>query len=154
MDTLAQILARNAPVTALSGETPSLAGRIPGAVNGTQLDQGQEQFFRQWVAHNKVPFDPNASGPQDYDMRGFYQGLQQQNPKAQAAIDPNDSRMHYPDFWKTPAHETFSNESQWASPSAPAWNSKDQLVGTGGRIMFDDRAKVSPLARLLAGASQ
>jgi hypothetical protein len=87
-------------------------------------------------------------------MRGFYQGLQQQNPKAQSAIDPNDSRLHYPDYWKTPVHESFSNESQWATPNAPGWNASDQLVSPGGRVQFDDRAQVSPLVKLLAGAQK
>jgi hypothetical protein len=119
---------------------PMLAGRQPGASYNTPLDPGQEMLFRQWVAHNKVPFDPDARGLQDYDMRGFWLGLQQQNPKAQAAVDPNDSRLHYPDYWKTPAHPTFSNESQWAPVGAPQWNDQDQLV-QGGRILYDDRAK-------------
>src|SRR5258705_11837338 len=113
---------------------------MPNASFNTQLDPGQEQFFRQWVTQNKVPFDPNATTPQDYDMRGFYQGLQQQNPKAQSSIDPNDSRMHYPDYWKTPSHQTFSNESQWAPITAPQWNPQDQLVTGGGKIVYDDRA--------------
>jgi hypothetical protein len=122
---------------------PNLGGRQPAASYNTSLDPGTEQLFRQWVAHNKVPFDPDATAPQDYDMRGFYQGLQQGNPKARSAIDPNDSRMHYPDFWKTPLHETFSNESQWAPPNAPGWNEQDQLVSKGGRVLFDDKAKSS-----------
>jgi hypothetical protein len=122
---------------------PNLGARQPSASFNTPLDTGTEQFFRQWVAHNKVPFDPDATTPQDYDMRGFYQGLQQGNPKAQSSIDPNDSRMHYPDFWKTPLHETFSNESQWAPANAPGWNERDQLVSKGGRVVFDDKAKLS-----------
>jgi hypothetical protein len=127
---------------------PILAGRQPAADYDTKLDPGTEQFFRQWVAQNKVPFDPDAKAPQDYDMRGFYQGLLQQNPKAQSAIDPNDARLHFPDYWKTPLHETFSNESQWAPANAPAWNSQDQLVSSGGRVLFDDKQKAT-LARLL-----
>lgn len=132
---------------------PALAGRQPGANFNTPLDPGQEQFFRQWVAQNKVPFNPDATAPQDYDMRGFYQGLQQQNPKAQSAVDPNDGRMHYPDYWKTPQHETFSNESQWAPPSAPMWNPDDQLVSQGGRVMFDDKKQngLSALVQALMG---
>lgn len=151
METLAQILARNAPVTAQDGSNAALAGRVPSVDFNTRLDPGQEQFFRQWVGHNNVPFNPDATVPQDYDMRGFYQGLQQQNPKAISAVDPNDGRMHYPDFWKTPAHETFSNESQWAAPNAPGWNANDQLIGQGGRVMFDDRSQISPLAKILSG---
>lgn len=127
---------------------PVLAGRQPGASYNTPLDPGQEQFFRQWVQHNNVPFNPDATTPQDYDMRGFYQGLQQGNPKAQSAIDPNDSRMHYPDFWKTPLHQTFSNESQWAPPSAPQWTPNDQLA-SDGRVLFDDRAQSGGLLAML-----
>jgi len=120
---------------------PLLAGRQPGANYNTPLDSGTEQFFRQWVMHNKVPFNPDATSPQDYDMRGFYQGLMQQNPRAQSAIDPNDSRMHYPDFWKTPIHQTLSNESQWAPSNAPQWTPNDQLASPNGRVLFDDRAQ-------------
>jgi hypothetical protein len=131
---------------------PILAGRQPGATYNTTLNPLEEFAFRQWVQDNHVPFDPYSTAPQDYDMRGFYQGLQQQNPKAMSAVDPNDGLMHYPDFWKTPIHQTFSNESQWAPANAPAWNDQDQLVSQGGRIIFDDRAKkVSELAALLMG---
>jgi hypothetical protein len=75
----------------------------------------------------------------DYDMRGYYRALLAGDPRAQSNIDPNDQRMHYPDYWKTPTHETFSNESQWATPNAPAWNELDQLISPAGRVVFDDR---------------
>lgn len=138
---------------------PILAGRQPGASYNTTLDPGQEKFFRMWVAGNHVPFNPDATEPQDYDMRGFYQGLQQQNPKAMSAIDPNDGLMHYPDYWKTPIHQSFSNESQWAPASAPAWNAQDQLVSQGGRVIFDDQAQqratqMDKLVQLLMGQGQ
>lgn len=120
------------------GINPMLAGRAPGASYDTALDPGQEQFFRQWVAHNNVPFNPDATSPQDYDMRGFYQGLLQGNPKAQSGVDPNDGRIHYNDFWKTPLHQTMSNESQWAPAGAPQWTPTDQLA-QGGRVLYDDR---------------
>lgn len=111
--------------------------------------------FRSWVQRNKVPFDPNQQRP-DYDMRGFWAASQ--NPAiwgllqgvgavppdmapASTRIDPNDGKPHYPDFWKTPFHETFSGESQFAKPVAPMWNARDQLVSPGGRILFDDRAR-------------
>ena len=119
---------------------PTLAGRQPGQSYDTALDPGQEVFFRQWLAQNKVPFDPDAKATGDYDMRGFYRGLLQQDPRATAAIDPNDNQMHYPDYWKTPAHATLSNESQWAPAGAPQWTQNDQLA-QGGRVLYDDRRR-------------
>jgi hypothetical protein len=100
----------------------------------------QEPAFRQWVKDNNVPFDPDAASPQDYDMRGFYQGLQSGDPHASSAVDPNDNRMHYSDYWKTPLHQTFSNESKWATPDAPHWNDKDQLIAPDGSVVYDDRS--------------
>jgi hypothetical protein len=107
----------------------------------TALQPKQEEMFRKWVKANKVPFDADSKDPQDYDMRGFYKAFMAGDKSAKSAIDPNDKRMHYPDFWKTPYHETFSNESQWATPDAPKWNNKDQLVDKNGNVIFDDRAK-------------
>jgi hypothetical protein len=106
----------------------------------TVLTPQEELGFRQWLQMNKVPFNLNEQ-IQDYDMRGFYKALMAGNPIAKGAIDPNDQRMHYPDYWKTPYHQTFSNESQWADPAkAPRWNEKDQLVLPDGTVLFDDRA--------------
>lgn len=106
----------------------------------TQLPPEQEKAFQAWVEQNKVPFD-SAQKVQDYDMRGFYQALQNKDPKAVSGIDPNDQQIHYPDYWKTPYHESFSNESQWATEGAPKWNDKDQLVDKSGKVIFDDKAK-------------
>jgi hypothetical protein len=124
-----EIAARNAPY--VKG-TPS--------TYTTTHTPAEEQLYQAWVDKNKVPTAGN-----DYDMRGFYRGLLSGDPVAASAIDPNDQRMHYPDKWKTPAHETFSRESQWATPNAPAWNEKDQLVSSGGRVLFDDRARALPI---------
>ncbi len=122
---------------------PMLAGRQPASSYNTPLNPLDEFAYRQWVQQNNVPTDPSSTAPQDYDMRGFYQGLQQGNPRAQSAIDPNDSRLHFPDFWKTPLHQTFSNESQWSPPTAPQWTPTDQLAQPNGRVVFDDRAQNS-----------
>lgn len=115
---------------------------------------GMEPAFRQWLKQNQVPFDPNAR-VSDYDMRGFYAGLQNGNPHATQGVDPNDKRMHYSDYWKTPLHQTFSNESQWAGPNAPRWIG-DQLVAPGGRIQYDDanRGKLLMSLGSLLGAKQ
>lgn len=98
----------------------------------TTLDPVEEQKFRNWVTQNKVPFNPDQK-LQDYDMRGFWKS------GAGTAVDPNDQRIHYPDTFKTPYHQTFSAESQWAAPGAPSWNNKDQLVLPNGKVIFDDR---------------
>lgn len=105
----------------------------------TQLEPHEEQAFRAWVQENNVPFD---SSPQaDYDMRGFWKALMAKDPRAATAVNPNDKAMHYPDYWKTPYHESFSNESQWATDKAPSWNDKDQLVSPAGAVVFDEKAK-------------
>jgi hypothetical protein len=128
--------------------------RKPAANYNTQLDPLDEMAYRQWVKDNNVPTNPDAIAPQDYDMRGFWQGLQQQNPRAQSAVDPNDSRLHYPDFWKTPLHQTISNESQWAGPNAPSWTDDDKLVQPNGRVVFDDRNPPSDAEKLLTIPTQ
>lgn len=112
-----------------------------GAANfNTQLPPLLESQFRDWIGKNNVPFDPNQH-IQDYDMRGFWQGLVNGHPKAVSAVNQNDGKMHYPDYWKTPYHESFSGESQWAGPNAPKWNDKDQLVAPDGRVIYDERKR-------------
>ncbi|HXI76389.1 MAG TPA: hypothetical protein VNH21_04600 [Steroidobacteraceae bacterium] len=119
----------------------------PGEHNyNTPLGGQDEASFRDWLAQNRVPFD--ASAPvTDYDMRGFWKGLQSGDPVAASSVNPNDNRMHYPDRWKTPYHETFSAGSQWATPDAPNWTPDDKLIDKYGRTLFDERA--SPLERLM-----
>jgi hypothetical protein len=140
---VAEMLARNAAYTK------------PGASGfDTQLPQMDEFSYRDWVQQNHVPTQPDAKGMQDYDMRGYYRTAQSPGAwnllRSQGAIpsdmeplgtkvDPNDNKPHYPDYWKTPAHETFSNESQWATPMAPQWTPDDKLAAPSGRVMFDDR---------------
>jgi hypothetical protein len=116
------------------GEQLAQTVRATPSTYATQLTPAEEMLYQAWVAQNRVPTAGN-----DYDMRGFYRALLSGDPRATSAVDPNDSRMHYPDFWKTPQHETFSAESQWATPAAPSWNAQDQLVTPGGRIVFDNR---------------
>lgn len=106
----------------------------------TTLQPAEEIAFRRWVMANGVPFNPEQ-GVQDYDMRGFWKALMSKDPKAMTAVNPNDQQIHFPDFWKTPYHQTFSSESQWAGKGAPTWNDKDQLVLPGGQVIFDERAK-------------
>src|SRR4051812_6191109 len=82
-------------------QQPSLATignsvrQLPSGYN-TQLPMMDEFQFRNWLAQNKVPFDPQA-GATDYDMRGFYQAQQQAQPGIETGVNPNDGLMHYPD---------------------------------------------------------
>lgn len=116
-------------------------------VYNTVLPPVDEARFRIWVEQNKVPFDI-AAPVSDYDMRGFWKALQAGDPNALTAINPNDKELHYPDYWKTPYHESFSVESQWADPTkAPSWNDKDQLVLPDGKIVFDERKSVQMRAQ-------
>lgn len=127
---------------------PVLAGRQPGASYNTSLSPLDEFAYRQWVAQNRVPTNPTSNQPQDYDMRGFYRALQQGDPRAQTAVNQNDGLMHFPDFWKTPLHPTFSNESQWSPATAPQWTPNDQLAAPNGRVIFDERNQGGLLATL------
>jgi len=115
----------------------------------TQLPLLQEMMFRNWLQQpnpmgkdTKSEFDPNNPKP-DYDMRGFYAANAAGDPRAFEKVDPNDGYVHRSDYWKTPYHETFSNESQWATPSAPGWTDDDKLVTPGGHVIFDDRTQQS-----------
>ena len=101
----------------------------------TKLSPDDERQFQQWVIDNKIPFDPSDEA--DYDMRGYWQ--EQQGTGDQRQVNPNDGQPHFPDTYKTPYHESFSNESRYATPSAPRWNNLDQLVLPNGTVVFDER---------------
>jgi hypothetical protein len=122
--------------------TRNQAFMLPGQhVYNTPLGTQDEAKFQRWLSVNKVPFDRYAPVT-DYDMRGFWRALKNGDPIARSAVDPNDKQLHYPDYWKTPYHQTFSAESQWANPeTAPKWNEQDQLVAPDGTVLFDDKAQ-------------
>lgn len=136
-DILKQLMQRQlSPDEVYQRNSPYVA---EGAGNfNTELNPLQELLFRSWIDKNKVPFNPDSS-KSDYDMRGFFSAMQSGDPRANASMNQNDSQMHYPDYWKTPYHETFSSESRWAKPVAPKWNEQDQLIAPSGRILFDER---------------
>lgn len=112
--------------------------RIPANYN-TPLSTADEHGFRNWLGANRVPFNPDAKST-DYDMRGFYQALIGNNPTAQTAINSNDNRLHFPDAFKTPLHQSFSNESRYATPNAPQWISDSQLGYPNGRVVYDEKS--------------
>lgn len=89
----------------------------------TTLSPSQEVEFQRWKAINA----PNDSG-QDYDLRGAF-----------LANTGRAGNGHMTDQFKMPNHHSFSNESQYATPDAPRWNQKGQLVDKYGNVVFDER---------------
>jgi hypothetical protein len=102
-----------------------------------KLTPEQESAFTKWLASNKVPFNPTDKFP-DYDMRGYY--LAQQKGQAGSAVNPVDKQLHYPDTYKTPYHESFSRESQYATEGAPSWKG-EQLISPSGEIVYETKPK-------------
>ena len=114
----------------------------------TTLSDNDEMRFQSWLRSNKVNFDPRSAPgqPTDYDMRGFWQRQQQGDPLAQNRVDPNDNRMHYPDVWKTPSHETFGAESMYStSPNAPQWVNDRQMATPDARLTFGQRSPMDAM---------
>lgn len=111
----------------------------------TDLSGDQEKQFRQWVGQNKVPFDPDGQA-NDYDMRGYWKDVVSQGGNEQQR-NTVDGQMHFPDTYKTPFHQSFSEGSKYALPSAPEWvgpNGLPDLNGhqlrdkASGRIVYDE----------------
>jgi hypothetical protein len=91
----------------------------PGSYQ-TVLPPPEEAAFRQWLAVNRVSFNPNAKTV-DYDMRGYYAA----NPLA-----THRSGQHFPDTFKTPYDTTFSGESKYAKPHTPFVWQGNKLIDT------------------------
>jgi hypothetical protein len=131
--------------TAMDSFEKNSAYALPGVSYVTKLSDSEEKSFNQWVESNKIPFDPKESF-QDYDMRGYYKELQEGG--AGAVFDPE--RMHFTDKYKTPFHESFSNESKYADQkTAPFWKEIEgggnQLMTPSGKILFSEDAEGNPI---------
>jgi hypothetical protein len=130
-----------------------MAAQAPFAIPegyATKLSDLEDMQFRQWVKKNNVPFNPDAQGATDYDMRGYWRGAEQGNPQARPTeVNQNDGQPHYTDYYKTPLHQSFSAGSQWAGQGAPQWVNDRQLSSPGGRILFDETNRQPTLADLL-----
>jgi hypothetical protein len=129
-----------APAPAL--DTNFLTGTAKTGSYRTPLSPVDELRFQDWVKAKQIPFTDSPTT--DYDMRGFWQALQRGDPRATTAINPADKLPHFPDIWKTPYHQSFSRESQYANPAnAPHWvgdNTRGwMLVDKLGNVLHDER---------------
>jgi hypothetical protein len=93
----------------------------------TNLSEPEQAGFADWAAKNKVPVD--LSKGSDYDMPGFYKAMQKGS--ASSGVSPIDNQVHFTDQFKTPTHETFSNESQYSSGNDPHWEDNAQRDALG-----------------------
>ena len=117
------------PIPALQAAHGATAQAKPGPYV-TKLAPQEEQQFQSWVKQNNVPWQDSPTA--DYDMRGFWKAAQAGDPNAQQAAN-----SHFPDTYKTPYHKTFSNESKYATSSAPHWDG-DRLIDSSGKVIADE----------------
>lgn len=104
----------------------------------TRLTSDEQQQFTKWVLKNGAPYDNTKYS--DYDMPGFWKALTDPNDAEHAIAQANqseyDKTMHYPDYWKTPYHDTMSTESKYATGLEPSWFG-NRLIDQGGWIQAD-----------------
>jgi hypothetical protein len=117
------------PKTVTTPAGPARPDAFPGPYI-TRLNPADEQNFQNWVTQNHVLFDPSDKA--DYDMRAFWKAKQSGDPNARQAAN-----LHFPDTFKTPYHQTFSNESKYATEAAPHWRGK-QLIDRTGKIVTQE----------------
>jgi hypothetical protein len=101
-----------------------------GTKYDTKLEADDEQNFQQWFS--KVAHKGETGA--DYDYRGAY--------KAGISADPKTA--HWPDTFKKPNHETFSNESQYATgedaQKAGYWDGEKYIKAGDARFREDVEA--------------
>lgn len=120
-------------------EAPPRADALPGPYQ-TKLEPQHEAKFQSWVKDNKIPWkdEPKA----DYDMRGYYKDNIAKGDDVRK-MSQFDNKPHFPDTYKTPYHESFSNESQYADKAkAPHWEG-DKLINNDGSLRKDETPKQS-----------
>lgn len=84
----------------------------------TNLTPEESFRFADWAASNNVPVD--LSPKSDYDMSGYFKSLSG-SPNPGSSISEIDNKPHFTDKFKTPFHQTFSNESQYSTGNDPHW---------------------------------
>jgi hypothetical protein len=101
--TPAQLFKRNSPYATPAPYYTKLSGT---------KTTGEEKRFRDWVKSEGIPYnlDPKLLATQDYDMRGYWKATHGAHHKR---------GTHFPDTFKTPYHQSFSNQSKYALPNCP-----------------------------------
>lgn len=87
----------------------------------TKLSKEEESKYQDW----KSTYAPNDSGF-DYDLRGAFK----------AGLEPDPTTGHWPDTYKKPNHETFSDQSIYAKDAphlAGTWDG-DKYIPSQQRI--------------------
>lgn len=117
-------------------DTNFLSGTARPGPYSTRLSYTDELEFQKWVRDHRIPYEDTPRA--DYDMRGYFQAMRRGDPNAQTQVSAFDGKPHFPDTYKTPYHETFSNESMYATPNAPRWDEKNVLRNKIGGVIFDE----------------
>jgi hypothetical protein len=111
---------------------------------GTSLAPDEEAKYRKWLGGIGMTreagynVDENFSGT-DYDLRGFYKKYGPANINVRGG-------QHFPDEFKLPNHQTFSDESKFATGADAAkaghWNG-DQYAAADPWAQFPDAQQAS-----------
>jgi hypothetical protein len=64
-------------------------------------------------------------------MRGFWKAMSGGDKDAKQSPET----LHFPDTYKTPYHESFSNQSMYATKDAPTWTG-DYLFDKDNNLIF------------------
>ena len=93
----------------------------------TPLSDENLQRFQNWAAQATQKLGINAADLYDYDMQGYWLNGGYAQPLQQG--------MHFPDTYKKPSHETFSDQSIYHGTPSPyggtwqggSWGENDQF---------------------------
>ena len=126
----------------------------------TPLNPINEALYQDYAKRNGFhPEDPT------YDGRGWYMAyMDPKDPNhdlTTTQVNPNDHRVHYSDYWKTPLHPSFSMQSKYWTPEMGyrQWSGSDAsmnpLRDLTGNVLYDETKRggytgrgVSDLLRL------
>ena len=110
--------------------TPAVPYRGP-----TPLPPGLYPEFDAWMKSAPNQGDRTygmASSRPEYDWSGYFLAMRAGRPEA----PPPDERGHTTDYFKTPYHPTFSQDSRYAGPNDPFWRGRELVDPRDGRVKF------------------